>query len=255
MPGIARAQYGAPTLDSTAIGEKYHVELAGTLWNPNVFGMISSEQWGIAGSQIDFTGDLGFKTTRFKDLRATLRPSRKTKFRIQYTPVRYQADSLLKRSLVFNGQSFPLNLPVKSTFDWNVLRVGLEYDFIYRSRGFVGLLLEARYTEMNAALSTPLTSESTSVKAPLPAAGIVGRAYVLPELALNFEVSTFRMPQGLVPDVEANYYDWNIDGTVNLTHHVGLQVGWRRMTNFLSVKEDLGETKFQGLWFGAALRY
>lgn len=255
IPGLASAQYGAPTLESGAVGERYHIEASGTLWNPDVFGIISSEQFGIAGSRIDFAGDLGFETTRFKDLKLTLRPSRKAKFRIQYTPVQYRAESLLKRSLVFNGQTFPLNLPTKSTFDWNVLRLGLEYDVVYRSRGFVGILIEGRYTEMNASMATPIVSEATSVKAPLPAIGLVGRAYVLPEVALNFEVSMFRMPQGLLPDVEANYYDWNVDGTFNLTNYVGLQVGWRRMTNFLAVKNDLGETKFQGLWFGAALRY
>jgi hypothetical protein len=27
------------------------------------------------------------------------------------------------------------------------------------------------------------------------------------------------------------------------------------MTTFLSVEQDLGDVKFQGIWFGAALRY
>jgi len=255
VPAAAHAQYGAPELSSSAVGEKYHVEVSGTLWNPNVFGQIASEQFGLIGSRVDFAGDLGFEKTRFKDLRVVLRPSRKTKFRMQYTPVTYQAETSLKREIIFNGQKFPLSLPLNSQFDWKVFRLGLEYDVVYRSRGYVGFFLEGRYTEMTASLASPLVSEFTSVKAPLPAIGLVGRAYPLPELAINFEVSMFQVPEGILPDVEANYYDWDINGTINVTNNVGLQVGWRRMTTFLRVDRDLGDTKFQGLWFGGALRY
>lgn len=255
VPSVSYAQYGAPGLETGAVGEKYHIEVAGSFWNPDVFGLISSEQFGLIGSKIDFVSDLGFEKTRFKDFRLVLRPSRKLKFRIQHTPVQYVAETSLKREIIFNGQKFPVSLPLQSKFDWNVWRLGLEYDFVYRSRGFVGILLEGRYTRMNASLKSPLVSEFTAVKVPLPAIGVVGRAYVLRELALNFEVSTFQVPKDVLPNVEANYYDWNIGGTLNVSNYVGLEVGWRRMTNFLNVKKDTGDTKFQGLYFGAALRY
>jgi hypothetical protein len=255
IPTPAAAQYGAPELEATTTGEDYRIELSGTLWNPNLAGIISSQRLGLIGSNIDFIDDLGFTQTRFKDVRVVLRPSRKSRFRVQYTPVSYTAETSLKRDLVFNGQKFPLNLPVQSQFDWKVWRFGYEYDVIYRDRGFVGVLLEGRYTQMTAELASPLVAEYTKVRAPLPAIGLVGRAYVLPEVALNFEVSMFRVPEGSIPDVEANYYDWDIHGTVNLHRNVGLQIGWRRITTFLEIEEDTGDVKFQGLWFGAALRY
>jgi hypothetical protein len=254
-PAVAAAQYGAPELGTSVAGEQYHVEFAGTIWNPDLQGVISSQRLGIIGSDVDFIDDLGFKRTRFKDMRIVLRPGRKSRFRIQYTPVTYTAETNLRRDIIFNGQKFPLNLPLQSQFDWKVWRFGYEYDVFYRERGFIGVLLEGRYTQMTAELASPLTTEFTKVKAPLPAIGVVGRAYVIPEVAVNFEVSMFRVPEGSIPDVEANYYDWDIHGTFNLHRHVGLQVGWRRMTNFLTVDEDTGDVKFQGLWFGGALRY
>jgi hypothetical protein len=255
LPRLAQAQYGAPELSPAATGENYRAEVSGTLWNSDLVGLISSQRLGVLGSQIDFVDDLGFERTRVKDLRVVLRPSRKSRFRIQYTPVSYEAETTLRRDLIFNGQNFGVNLPVQSRFDWKVWRFGYEYDLFYRSRGFVGVLLEGRYTQMTAELSSPLVSEFTQVRAPLPAIGLVGRAYVLPELALNFEVSMFRVPENAIPDVEANYYDWDIHGTMNLSRNVGLQVGWRRITNFLHVEDDTGDVKFQGLWFGAALRH
>jgi hypothetical protein len=255
LPAAARAQYGAPELNSSAIGEKYHVEVTGTLWKPDVYGQISSEEFGIIGTKIDFVDDLGFEKTRFKDFRLVLRPSKKSKFRLQHTPVVYKAETSLKRDVIFNGQKFPLALPVQTEFDWNVWRFGYEYDAFYRPRGFVGFFLEARYTEMVAELRSPLLTEFRRDKAPLPAVGIVGRGYVLPALAINFEMSMFRVPADSIPHVEANYYDWDLNGTFNVSQYAGVQVGWRRMTNYLVYKKDVGDTKFQGLYFGGALRY
>lgn len=260
VPTAARAQYGAPDLSSSAVGEDYHVEFSGTLWNPDLFGYISSEQFGQVGSNIDFITDLGYTKTRFKDMRIVLRPSQKSKFRIQYTPVVYEAETRFNRNIVFNGISFPLSVPVESSFGWKVWRFGYEYDFLYKSRGFVGMLLEARYTHFDARLKTnspvfsPPLEEFSSIKAPLPALGIVGRAYPLPALAINFEVSGFKVPD-VDEKYQANYFDWDISGTFNLTNNVGVQAGWRKMTNYFLIEDDLGDVRFQGLWFGAALRY
>jgi hypothetical protein len=253
-PGVAQAQYGAPDLSSTAIGENYHVELGGTLWNPDLLGIISSEQFGMIGTDIDLVDDLGYTRTRFKDMRIVLRPSQKSKFRVQYTPVEYIAQTTLKRTLIFNGINFPVSVPIESRFQWHVWRLGYEYDFFYSDRGFVGLLLEARYTKMQAELNSPAASEFTSAKAPLPAIGVVGRGYVLPEVAINFEVSGFRLPD-VDPKYKADYFDWDIHGTVNLSNNFGVQLGWRKMTTYLAIERDTGELKFKGLWFGAAVRY
>src|SRR5687767_9716895 len=121
-PTVAQAQYGAPDLSSDALGERYHVEVSGSFWNPNLFGEISSEQFGLVGSTISFTDDLGYERKRFKDLRIVLRPSRKSKFRIQYTPIEYEQQTTLRRNIVFNGIVFPVSVPVESSFAWKVWR-------------------------------------------------------------------------------------------------------------------------------------
>ena len=230
------------------------MEFSGSFWNPTVFGVVSSEQFRQLGSDIDVVKDLGFKPTRFGDMRIVLRPSKKSRFRVQYTPIRYEATSSLQRSIVFNGQRFDVALPIQSAVEWKVWRFGYEYDFLYLPRGFVGVLLEARYTQFTAELNSAINTEFTTARAPLPALGVVGRGYVLPNLAINFEVTGFRLPE-FDKRYEATYFDWDINGTVNVTNNVGLQVGWRKLTNFLRIENDLGDLRFQGLWFGAAVRY
>ena len=92
------------------------------MWNPSPNGLISSEQFGIAGSNIDFAKDLNFTQTRFKDLRIVLRPSKKQKFHI-----RVHADRATSRprrstvSVVFNGINFNVQLPIQATFGWNAV--------------------------------------------------------------------------------------------------------------------------------------
>ena len=155
---------------TAGIGEGYHIEVSGNLWNPALFGIISSEQFGLIGSDIDFTNDLGYERTRFKDLRIVLRPGKKYRFRAQYTPIVYTAETTLKRNIVFNGIGFPVSVPVESEFDWKVWRLGYEYDFVYTPRGFVGVLLETRMTTFSAELNSVIASEYTLARGPLPAA-------------------------------------------------------------------------------------
>jgi hypothetical protein len=261
MPSPAHAQYSAPDFSDGAIGEKYWIEVSGTLWNPSLFGQISSEQFGLVGSNIDFTDDLGYETTRFKDFRLVLRPSRKSKFRIQYTPMRYEADTSFTREIVFNGVSYPLGVPIESSFDWKVWRFGYQYDFLYMSRGSLGVLLDVRWTQMDARLATnspaisPRFDEFTTVKAPLPAIGLVGRAYPLQALAVNFEISGMKVPPDIDPNYQGNWMEWDLNGTFNVTNNVGVSMGWRKSNTFVGIEQDLGDLKFQGLWFGAALRY
>lgn len=254
LPASALAQGNDNRPSTRAIGEEYHVELSGGFWRPSVSGIFSSEQFGITGTDIDFVNDLGFKTTRFGDVRLVLRPSKKSRFRFQYTPVSYSAESFLPREVIFNGIKYPVNLPVQSSFDWKVYRAGYEFDFFYHDRGFIGFLIEARYTEMAASLKSPLNDEASSARAPLPAFGLVGRGYPIKNVSITAEVSGFKLPN-IDEDYDANYVDIDIYGTVNFTHHFGVQAGWRRMHTFLKVEQDKGDFTFQGIWFGGALRF
>ncbi len=259
-PAEAHAQFRAPDGGFEAVGERYHVEVAGTFWTPALSGRIASDSLDVIGNAIDFADDLGYDRSHLREFRGVLRPTRRVRLRIQYTPVRYAAETSFDREITFGGTPFPVSVPIVSDFTWTVLRGGFEYDFLYTPRGFLGLLLEARHTQLEARLATntpffsPALEAQVLAKAPLPAIGVVGRAYVLPNVALNVEVSGFRVPR-IDDELEATYFDWDVHGTVNLNRFVGVQVGWRRMSTFLSTTDDEGDLKFAGLWFGGALRY
>jgi hypothetical protein len=252
----ASAQYGRAGLSDPATGEQYRVEVGGYLWNPSPTIAITSEALGIVGSRIDFVEDFGIEDKTFRQLKVVLRPGRKHKLRFEYTPIRYSQEAALNRTIVFNGQRFDISLPVLAELKWNAMRFGYEWDFIYRDRGFLGLLLEAKYTDVEASIENQLVGrEFAAARAPIPAIGLIGRVYVVPNVSITGEFSGFRLPEDIDEDYGGKYYDFDLYGTVNFTDNVGVQAGYRSLTVFYRVEEDEGDFQMKGLYFGGVLRF
>jgi hypothetical protein len=251
----ASAQYGVRAGSDRAIGEDYHVEIGGYLWPPTPTVLIRSESLGILGDQIDFVDDLGIEKGTFRQLKVVLRPARKHKFRFEYTPVRFDAEGVINRDVVFNGIRFPVSLPVATDLKWNAYRFGYEWDFIYRDRGFFGLVLEAKYTDVEATLSNVLDTEFVHARAPIPAIGAIGRVYVVPNVSITGEFTGFKLPESIDEDYRARFYDFDLYGSFNFTDNFGAQAGYRSVTVFYQIDEDEGDLKLKGPYFGGVLRF
>jgi hypothetical protein len=249
----AYAQFTAGS--GRATGENYHVEISGSLWDPTPDIFITSESLeGIPGSRIDFVEDLAIEKKWFKQLKVVLRPSDKHKFRFEYTPIKYEASATLQRNVVFNGILFPVSIPVDSEVIWRAYRFGYEYDFIHRDRGFVGLVLEAKYTDVEATLTNGRDTEFVRAHAPIPAIGVIGRGYVAPNISITGEFTFFKIPD-VDEDYGGRYFDLDIYGTVNFTEHVGAQGGYRSFDVTYKVENDNGDLKLRGLYLGGVVRF
>lgn len=251
----AAAQYGPDASSDRATGENYHVEVGGFLWSPGPEIAITSESLGIVGSTIDYVTDLGIERSTFKQIKLVLRPSRKFKFRFEYTPITYTASATLKRPLIFNGISYQIPFPVDTELRWRAYRFGIEYDFVYRDRGFIGLLLEAKYTDVETTLSNVLASEFVQARAPIPAVGLIGRVYPVPNISITGEFSFFKLPESIDEDYQAKFYDLDIYGTVNFTDNFGVQGGYRSFDVFYRVDSDEGDLQLKGLYVGGVVRF
>jgi hypothetical protein len=253
----AHAQYAVRGSSNRATGENYHVEIGGYFWNPSPHIQIASESLpGIVGDKIDFIEDLGLEKANFTQLRVVLRPATKHKFRFEYTPIRYdQPNGTLRRTVVFNGLEYNIGLPVATTVNWNAYRFTYEYDIVYRERGFFGILLEAKYTDVRAELTNIINSEFVHARAPIPAVGVIGRVYVAPNISITGEFSGVKLPESINEDYKAKYYDFDLYGTVNFNDHVGAQVGYRSLDVFYHIEEDEGELKLKGPYFGGVVRF
>jgi hypothetical protein len=256
----AQAQYGARRSTSNrATGETYRVEAAGTIWNPDPGIVIASEGLGQLGTDIDFVNTLGVEKKSFKQLKIVLRPATKHKFRFEYTPISYDAQKTVPTTFVFNGQRFNVGIPVTTEVKWNAYRFGYEWDFVYRDRGFAGLVLEAKYTDVSATLTSPAVgaAQFTEARAPIPAIGFIGRGYVVPNISITGEFGFFKLPDQAIDkeDYSAKYYDFDLYGTVNFNNNVGAQLGYRSFDVYYKVKHDTGTLTLKGLYFGGVARF
>ena len=251
----AYAQYRPRPINEAPLAEKYIVEVAAGLWNPNPHMSITSESLGIIGSKIDFATDLGLAQTRLKQLDVMLHPARKHKLRFEYIPLDYKQTSTLRRDIVFNGQRYNIGLPVISELNWKAYRFTYEYDFIAMNRGFGGLLLEAKQTDVTATLKSPVLNEYTRLRGPVPAVGGIARVYIVPTISISGELSGIKLPKTETLEFNGHYVDLDIYGTFDVTKNVGARFGYRSFDVEAALKDDSGSFTLKGLYFGVVARY
>jgi hypothetical protein len=251
----AHAQYRPRGSSNRATGETYNVEVGGYFWSPSPDIFITSESLGIVGSRIDFVDDLGIEKKRHTQIKIVLRPATQHKFRFEYTPIKFTAEGELRRNIVFNGITFPIVLPIATELNWRAYRFGYEWDFVYLDRGFVGLVLEAKYTDIEATLSNVLDTEFVRARAPIPAIGVIGRGYIAPNISITGEFGFFKWPDGVIEDTGGRYFDFDLYGTVNFSDNFGVQGGFRSLDLFYRAEEDEGTLKLKGLYIGGVARF
>lgn len=255
-PADAFAQYRPP--GPAMVGEDYHVEIGYGWWNPDPSLIVNSEALGILGTDVNLVDDLGIERKRLSKLDVVLRPGRKHRFRFQYVPIHYVVDDhQVTREFVFNGQRYNVGLPVKTDANFETYRFGYEFDFLQFPRGFLGALIDLKYTTVDVALESPIGDEFTTAAAPIPTLGLVGRGYVTPNLAVTGEMSFFRVPDSLGEQLggDGSYTDFDLNATYNFTKFIGAQVGYRSVHISYTVDNDNGSLKFKGIYFGGVVRF
>ncbi len=251
------AQYQKYNANTRATGETYHVELSFGFGEPPPDIVVSSKALGIIGSEISAQDDLGMEKQWQWGFNLVLRPAKKHKFRFSYGPINYSAETIMQRTVIFNGQAFQVGLPVNSEIKWSAYRFGYEYDFVYRDRGFVGLVLDVKYSDVEVTLKNPFTVEWVKVKAPIPTIGGIARVYPVANISITGEFTAFKLPtsEGVLKGYDGKWYDLDIYGTVNFTDHVGVQGGYHSVQVSFRKDQDYGDLKLNGPYFRGVVRF
>jgi hypothetical protein len=253
----ARAQFQPRPVSEPATGEQYHIEGAIGLWFPSTEMQISSTALQIVGTTIDFRTDLGLEDHTFPEFHLVAKGG-SHKFRLQFIPLTYDQSAVLRRTIIFNGQRYDVGLPVNSTLQWRAWRLGYEYDFISRDRGFGGFIVDVKYTDVEATLASPIRSDFVKAQAPIPTIGGIFRVYPVPNIAITGEITGFTLgwaPDSLRGDTNGHYADIDFYGTVNFTNNLGVQGGYRRFDVGYELKNDTGAFTVNGLYLNFVARY
>ena len=81
-----------------------------------------------------------------------------------------------------------MNTRVRTLLEWKTYRAGWESGFHLAARWFIGSLFQVKWTDVNFELDSPIGKEFVRAKAPIPAIGFIGRAWVTTRMAIHRRV-------------------------------------------------------------------
>ena len=244
----------APRADAQTLPAEDHVvELGVMFWKPSPELIISTPALSGGGvNEVDFVKEFGIEDKAFPEFRAVL--GRRHKVRASFVSIKYDEDTTIQRTIVFQGRTFNVGVPASTDITWDLWRFGYEWDFVSRERGFFGALVDLKYNKITASIDSPAlaSTASTDTKAPVPTSGVIGRGYVAPMVAITGEFTGLSITRD---EFEAKFFDFDIYGTVSFARNVGVQGGYRSVVVDYLVDDDSGDLKMKGPYIGGVLRF
>lgn len=215
-------------------------------------GEFSAEENGI-GTRIDVESDLGLGDSEDIIVEAAASFG-DFKLSIGYMPLSSAGDSTLSRSIIFNGQVYPVNSRVTSSIDLDILDVGLTYYLVNiddaPTRLQVGVELAAKITDAQASITDFTTgiSESASEKLPLPTIGLRARVALSDFIGLNGRL-------GYLGYSDNHFLDADVQIEISPIPMVGIFAGYRHLDIAIDESDIYIDAQFSGVYGGALVRF
>jgi hypothetical protein len=220
--------------------EAFNVEFGVMFWKPEPDLVITTPSFAPVGGTVDFVNAFGIEEKRFVEFRAVLKGG-KHKFRASRVVFDYEDTATIQ------------GVTATSDIEWELWRVGYEYDALRADQGFVGLVAELKYNEVEASIGSPLGGASTLQKAPIPTVGGIARAYIGDYVSVTGEFTLLSFDGD---EVRGEFYDLDLYGIAHFGPSVGVQFGFRRVhTEYLVDDNDEGDLEMLGLYFGGLVRF
>jgi hypothetical protein len=234
--------------------EDHVAELGVMFWKPSspVLTLSTDALTGAGVGEVDFVQEFGIEDKYFPEFRASI--GRNHKFRASFVTFSYDAETIITRTIVFQGRTFNIGAPAATDIKWNLYKFGYEWDFVSRERGFVGFVADVKYNKIVASIDSPVlaSAATTDTTTPVPAIGVIGRGYVAPNVSITAEFTGINISRG---EDEVKFLDFDVYGTVSAGRNFGVQGGYRSVVVDYLVEENTGDLKMKGLYFGAVVRF
>lgn len=204
-------------------------------------------------NELDFVQEFGLGDKTFPAFRGVIGGVHK--LRTSYVSLKYDADSTIQRTFTYKNRTFTVNAPASTEIKWNLWTFGYEWDFVSQERGFLGLIVDLKYNTVQASIDSPTLESpaSTDTTVVVPTAGVIGRAYLAPAVAITGEFTGFRINRA---ELEANYVDFDVYGTISFRRNAGVQGGYRSVAvDYLVKRTNGGDLKMKGPYVGAVVRF
>lgn len=238
---------------ANARAQDHVAELGVMFWKPSPELTLSSGTLDAAGvGLVDFVHEFGIEEKYFRELRAAI--GRRHKFRTSFVTFDYEAETIITRTIVFQGRTLNIGAPATADIKWKFWKFGYEWDFVSGQGGFVGVVADLKYQRVEASIDSPvLTSAATTdTTAPVPTFGVIGRGHLGRAASVTAEFTALSFNR---EDFDAKTYDFEVYGTVNAGRNFGVQAGYRSVIVDYLIDDDTGDLKMKGPFFGAVVRF
>jgi len=195
-------------LPSVAAAQR--IALDASAWVPSVMAAEAKVEGGaLPGTAFDFKQDLGIDDEPLADLRLSVFTGPNSRLRLAYTRASYAGDTILDRTIQFNGSVFPASTRVVSDLDLHYARLGWIWQLpVIPDKLRVGPVVEAKAFVASATLDAPATTprlrETERVAVVIPSAGLALDLSLHPLIDLFAEGSALTLgDRGRVIDAEA----------------------------------------------------
>jgi hypothetical protein len=239
-PGALFAQAEYPPQESYGIRLEYRE------FRPTFSGDVRKGFGDTEGTLVDVVDDLGIEDERTFEARGTLQFKPGHKLRGSYTPLDYRGDvESAARDFDYGSTEFQRFERVLTSFKGGYYSAAYEYDFLRGPKGFLGATLGAKMIDLDATLVSfeQGRREQDTLRAPVPAIGLVTRAYA-GRVSVEGELS------GMTLGDRGTLVEFDFATRVHLSDRLAASGGYR----FLSIRaqddRDFGDIQIRGWHFG-----
>ena len=217
--------------------DEYKVRISGFWFYSNPSGTIHDT----AGDIISLQKDIGFNSYSTFTGKLDWKFTRKNHFYVTGTPFDQSRQTVLQRTIVFQGQTFNVGVLTKVNLNAPLIAPGYQYDISRRKREHIGIAIQIDLFPSNASFfaaaqvnnNNQTISAKKSLLAPIPVAGPQFRFYLTDSPRLFVEGNLY----GMYLFGYGNFISTTDDIGVTLTKHLSLNAGYQLGTR-LNVNVD-----------------
>lgn len=230
------------------------VELEGRYWFADLEGSAQVKSGSVPGTRVDLEKDLGIDDENLPEARLTFWTGPNSRIRLAYLYGNFEGDTILGRTIEFNGTTFTASTRVETEIELHYGRLGWAYMFPVVPGIFkVGPLLEVKGVFIDASLKTVGSGTTVRESAQLPIA--------FPTVGVMLNLTPHRMLEifGEASGIPLGDLGYVVDAEAGLRFVpfglLTLSAGYRIFDVRVGDDDDFGKLKLAGPFVSVSLRF
>lgn len=221
-------------------------------WMPSLDAEVKSSELSLVGTTVDLVDDLGLDDSEsIPALTASIDFPLFPEILVSYFAVDSSASKVITKQIAYKGTTYNVSSYVSSAYDITHFEALLNFGLLKTETADLGILLGAKYFEIETTLTSAGVTQTESVEGPVPVIGIKGGV----GLPGKFRVEG--IGRGIVlevADVDASIFDIDLGLHYDFSRFLRASAGYRYLAidaeDTSNNAVDKAEIKFAGPYIG-----